>query len=115
MWVGGDRNLAERTADHAGRYEAEGVDMTGQANRLALRLGIEGAAVSDRGHRVSLRRTTGFDNCLNLLVACLSPIDSSRPDNCYPTHTRLRQLSCTPIRRLSDRLSGMIIGGRDYR
>ena len=81
MWVGGDRNLTERTADRAGRYEAEGIDVTGQANRLALRLDTERATVPDRGHRPSLRRATGFDNCLNLLVSCLSLIDSSRPDN----------------------------------
>ena len=36
-----------------------------------------------------LRWATGFDNCLNLLFDCLSLIDSSKPDNWYPTCTRL--------------------------
>jgi hypothetical protein len=55
MEADGDGKLAPRPAGHAGGHEADGIGATRQADRQVSQLHAEGAAVTDGGHRFSLR------------------------------------------------------------
>jgi len=68
MGADGDGKLVNSPADHAGCYEADGMDATRQADEQAFRLRTEDAALPDGGHRFSQHCTAGATTVTNVVV-----------------------------------------------
>jgi hypothetical protein len=68
MRADGDGKLVNSPADHVGRYEADGMDATRQADEQAFGLRAEDAAIPVDGHRFSQHCTAGATTATNVVV-----------------------------------------------